>query len=1504
LLNQGAISDNSMFNLYSCCKVTVRALVLAALPLMLTGQTTPPLSFAGIQTTVPVSGLASPAGVAFDSSGNLFVLDRTGNQVIEVPANGSPQKVVASGLNAPAGIAADAAGNLYISNGPQVIKVPADGSPQTTLPIAGLVAPAGLAVDSSGNVYIADAGGAQVVKFSAAGAQTTVGSGWSVPTGIAVDLGGNAYVADKSLGYIVEIPAGGGTPVSIGTGLVSPISVAVDLSGNVMVGVAAGQIYKITPSAAQTTIGSGSFQPLGLVPRAIGTVFVADAASNTVVEIQTVSVDFGKVNLCVAGQTTPAPCNQSLTLSYNVNTTTTLAAPLVVTQGTPNLDFTLANGSTCSGSVAAGSTCSVNVTFTPLSPGGRAGAVVFQDTGGNLLAETFIHGIGNGAQIMYGPVVQTTLYNSPGLVNNLATDAAGNVYIAVQGFGIAKIPGGGGPVTQLGAGISGIGVAVDGAGNVYISNQYGSVFELVLTASGYGPPTPVPNFGGIGNQIAVDGAGNLFGVFDRSRALIESPAGGGAPITLAVMPPSSGTDFFGVALNSAGDIFVGGQELFKIPAGGGPLQIADNGGHNGSLAVDPAGNVIGPAAGIALDSAGNLYTAVGVDGGFGPVLTVTANRRSPVPPPAFSFATTILGHTSSDSPQSFQIANVGNQNLSFSEIGFASGLNFATTPGSGSPADCNVGTPLAPGFSCNLSLSFIPAVQGYLSDALVLTDNSQNGSPSTQSIQVTAVGVPTYESTTTSLQVSAAKISYSQPVTLTATVTTALGTPVGPVTFSSGSTVLGTAPLNAAGVATLTTTAIPVGSDTITASYAAAGVFLASTSTGASITVGPNTLSPGSANVCPAGQTKPAPCSQKLTLTYNALTTGTLSTPKVLTQGVPNLDYTLAGTTCSGPVTAGSTCTITIAFAPRLAGARPGAVQVVDSSGNVLQTFFLSGVGLAPQVAFNDTASIPLANSPQGVSGIAVDPAGNIYWASSQIMQWPAGGGTSIQLSNVQNGLCRYYNPIVVDGAGGVIFSDTCYGTGTYRIPAGGGSQTLIGDTAPMLAGDAASNVYYVAWDSSVHKIPAGGGAPIAVAPGNINVSGIAVDGGGNVYVSGIDKNTWTNEIVKFPAGGGTPVTVTTAIPYAMSMLKVDTAGDLFYLDYDSILEIPAGTSTPITVQSGLTQGGWDYPTDMALDASGNFYLSYMYSPMLKIPRANAPALTFASAVVKTASSDSPQSVQVQNIGDTALSLAGLKMDLNFPQRPGSGTPADCKRLSTLAAGALCNLSISFIPTIIGTLQSEEVLTDNSLHQTWATQSMSVSGTGIAKFTSTTSLSSSLNPSVVGQAVTFTATVSVSSGPAPTGTVTFRHSGVLGTAALVNGVATFTTSTLPGGTAEQITAVYSGNATTAGSSGILSQAVNKAAATVTLQSNINPSAVGQAVTFTATVAVASGPMPTGLVNFFMGARILGSAALTNGVAIFTTSALPAGNPDNITAKYAGNLSYLASTSNVLAQVVQ
>jgi hypothetical protein len=190
----------------------------------------------------------------------------------------------------------------------------------------------------------------------------------------------------------------------------------------------------------------------------------------------------------------------------------------------------------------------------------------------------------------------------------------------------------------------------------------------------------------------------------------------------------------------------------------------------------------------------------------------------------------------------------------------------------------------------------------------------------------------------------------------------------------------------------------------------------------------------------------------------------------------------------------------------------------------------------------------------------------------------------------------------------------------------------------------------------------------------------------------------------------------------------------------------------------------------------------------------------------------------------------------------------------------------------------------------------------------TTTLTSNLNPSQLGQSVTFTATVAAGSGT-PTGTVTFKEgTSTLFTASLnASGVATFTTSSLAAGS-HSIAAVYGGDANFAPStSPALTQTVNApalAATTTSLGTSVNPSAYGQAVTLTATVSASAGSgTPTGSVTFRDGQAVLGSVALDgSGRAQFSTSALAAGS-HSITASYGGDATFSPSTSAPVTQTV-
>jgi hypothetical protein len=185
----------------------------------------------------------------------------------------------------------------------------------------------------------------------------------------------------------------------------------------------------------------------------------------------------------------------------------------------------------------------------------------------------------------------------------------------------------------------------------------------------------------------------------------------------------------------------------------------------------------------------------------------------------------------------------------------------------------------------------------------------------------------------------------------------------------------------------------------------------------------------------------------------------------------------------------------------------------------------------------------------------------------------------------------------------------------------------------------------------------------------------------------------------------------------------------------------------------------------------------------------------------------------------------------------------------------------------------------------------------INKDASTVTVTSSLNPSLFGQSVTLSATVTPK---AASGTVQFLNgSTVLGTVPIGNGSASLPLSTLSVGT-HSITAAYSGDANDYPStSASFAETVQQATTTTTLTSNIDRTYVGQSIPLAVTVTPAAA---SGTVNLMKGTTILATSTLTNGAASFSISTLPAG-PNTLYAQYTGNASYVPSNSATVVQTV-
>ncbi|MFZ0417396.1 MAG: Ig-like domain-containing protein [Candidatus Sulfotelmatobacter sp.] len=300
------------------------------------------------------------------------------------------------------------------------------------------------------------------------------------------------------------------------------------------------------------------------------------------------------------------------------------------------------------------------------------------------------------------------------------------------------------------------------------------------------------------------------------------------------------------------------------------------------------------------------------------------------------------------------------------------------------------------------------------------------------------------------------------------------------------------------------------------------------------------------------------------------------------------------------------------------------------------------------------------------------------------------------------------------------------------------------------------------------------------------------------------------------------------------------------------------------------------------------------------------PSLTPPAPCNGSASSQSPTSTTLASALNP--SIFGQSVTFTASVTSSSGTPTgtvsfyDNTTSITLGSATLVSgtASISVSSLAAG---SHSITATYQGSPTFAASTSTPLSQAVNSATTTTSLASSLNPAGTGQTITFTATVSSQYSGAATGSVTFYSgSQTLGTATLSGNRATLSTSFATAGT-YSISAKYSGDSNNAGStSSTLSQAII-AATTTTLVSSLNPSVVGQAVTFTATVSSSAGTPPNGeIVTFYHGSAALGVEPLSGGTASLTTSSLAAGIY-TITATYPGDANFAASTSPGLRQVV-
>lgn len=823
-------------------------------------------------------------GVGGDASGNIFLVDYLRQVIMEVYAQTGTLTTIAGGgtVSAPGGTCAG-------STGPAAANAYGDGCPG---PQSKLNAPRGtVAVGTDGTLYFGDSSNSvvQAYRYNASFPATNVGSSSvaqpyaftfnaaatlgtqpvsfttgdfaSAGSGDTCTAGLSATQGSTCVVNVVSTPArpgmrlgavslagiagkvgteplesngvGAGLTIdpgslsSIGTGLAAN-GVAVDAGGAIYVADNASKsvlVYASPSSATATSAITGLTAPSGVVVDGGGNLFVVDAAANTLTELPAGGSAFVAIKTGLN-----APHGLAVDAAGNV---------LIADTGNNRVAALAPNG-----------TQAAALAITGLN----APQAVAVDAAGNI----YVADTGNSRIVKFVPSTQTQSVVASVASNGVAVDAAGDVF-AFSGSTLLMYPASGSAAVTVATGLSAPkAIALDGNGSAYVADSgltsvvydqrttgaytfTTSPSSTNFTLSSSGSAVLVPSSAFTTNTNATNFSvapgttngcsGMLASGLNCSESATFQAAGSGS---------FTSTITFGTnATNGGATLALKGTTTAKTTTT--LLQLSATSGNYGtsftlsatvtSAGGTPAGTVTffsgtKPLATATLDASGKASSTLVLPAGS---LSITA---------AFSPSDTVYA-TSTSTQQTVIVApgtltvtansitrGYGQQNptLTYTITGFVSG-ETAGTATTGTPSITTTATAAS-----SQGTYPIAAAQGTLSAGnynFIFVNGTLTISKASPIITINAN--PT-------------SIFSPAQVALTATIATAAGTPTGLVTFYSGATSVGTATLNATSggaSASLTTAALPVGTDSITAVYAGDTNFTTATSAATTVTVMP-----------------------------------------------------------------------------------------------------------------------------------------------------------------------------------------------------------------------------------------------------------------------------------------------------------------------------------------------------------------------------------------------------------------------------------------------------------------------------------------------------------------------------------------------------------------------------------------------------------------------------------------------------------------------------------------
>jgi hypothetical protein len=554
--------------------------------------------------------------------------------------------------------------------------------------------------------------------------------------------------------------------------------------------------------------------------------------------------------------------------------------------------------------------------------------------------------------------------------NGIGADSAGDTYVTgtaswggfptanplPSSFGGDCPPNGGGDVfvaklnpaggalvysTCLGGGLgsSGYGIAVDAAGNAYLTGStYASNFPTVNPLQPSARDIQTAFVAKISTAVSFSPASLTFSPQNVGTA--------SAPQTVTVINT-------GMASFTVSTVTIGGANASDFATSADTCTgatVMPNGTCTVSVTFTPSAVGSRSASLIFTDNASDSPQTLSLTG-------VATAPVAGVSNPSLAFGNQSLGTTSGSQP--IILSNTGNAALAITNI--ATSANFGQTN--------NCGGSVAASDSCRIDVTFSPTTAGPLTGTLTITDNSNGVAGSTQTVSLSGTG------TGPAMSLSAPGLSFgSQPMSTTSAAQAETVTNTGTANLTISTVTIGGT--NASDFATSAdtctgATVTPNGTCTVSVTFTPSAVG----SRSASLNFTDNAFnSPQTVTLTGTGM-GPGVSLSSSSLTFSGQLVGTSSGAQtVALTNTGNASLTLSSITASGDfsqtntcgstVSAGANCTISVTFKPAAGGTRTGTLSISDDGPGSPQSVALSGTGQDFTLAAASGSSTSAAVAP------------------------------------------------------------------------------------------------------------------------------------------------------------------------------------------------------------------------------------------------------------------------------------------------------------------------------------------------------------------------------------------------------------------------------------------------------------------------------------------------------------------------------------------------------------